>query len=65
MPAMNFVRLLDTKRIGVNKSYPHVHLAVSIPLLTWDNPTYPPSGINDITITSGDQVYVNVEDRLT
>ena len=36
-----------------------------VPLLTRDNPTYPASGVNDITITSWDQVYVYVEGRLT
>jgi hypothetical protein len=36
-----------------------------IPLLTWDNPTHPTSRVSDIIITSWDQVYVYVEDRLT
>jgi hypothetical protein len=37
----------------------------SIPLLTRDNPTYPTSGVNDITISPWDQVYVYVEHGLT
>ncbi|EDZ41278.1 hypothetical protein RB2083_792 [Rhodobacteraceae bacterium HTCC2083] len=31
-------------------------LAPSIPLLTWDNSKRPTSGVNDIIITSWDQV---------
>ena len=37
----------------------------SVPLLTRDNPTYPASRVNDITITSWDQVYMYVEHCLT
>ena len=37
----------------------------SVPLLARDNPTYPTSGVSDITIMSWDQVYVDMEHGLT